>query len=214
MSLTFTSRYHFIYALSLLQAGIGMATFWAADVSEQLTLAISVHLVLVISGLLGALVMHRRLVTSLLSTESDSLSSRIRFSRVDTQYTDLVILSFLGFASVFIITSNYELYLPGVGFCTSASQAITQPACIPLAMDILLPSTIAVTTFFAARVLRRRAITLYGTDLVAVPHMMSFATALYGVSGSTAKAPTWLVAQVAHVLREGDEIDSQLSLPR
>ncbi|KAJ7166963.1 hypothetical protein C8R46DRAFT_1095650, partial [Mycena filopes] len=212
---SFTTRYRFIYALSLLQVVAGVATVCLYGLVGGVAKTI-IQLTPPAYALGTAVLMRRMLPYTTRKTDTPS-----NLSRVDVHYYNLIFTCFM-WALCFVNTRDFDLYgLPkyeasskALALCAqSAPSTMDSWKCIPPGMDAVLPIAIVVALFSTCRALKRRAVALYGTELVAAPPLESSDQS----SNSTAETkliPAWMAVQIADVAREGPEArDSVMLLP-
>ncbi|KAJ7181263.1 hypothetical protein C8R46DRAFT_1071797, partial [Mycena filopes] len=213
---SFTTRYRFVYALSLLQVVAGVATVWLYGLVGGVAAAI-IQLTPPAYALGTAVLIHRMLPYTTRKTDTPT-----NLSRVDVHYHNLIFTCFM-WVLCFVNTRDFDFYgLPkyeasskALALCAQSASSIDSWKCIPPGMDAVLPIAIVVALFSTCRALKRRATALYGTEfkLVAAPPLESSDQS----SDSTAETkliPAWMAVQVADVAREGPEArDSVMLLP-
>ncbi|KAJ7166967.1 hypothetical protein C8R46DRAFT_1351168 [Mycena filopes] len=235
---SFTTRYRFIYALSLLQVVAGFATVWLYGLVGGVAATI-IQLSPPVYALCTVAMIHRMLPYTTRRTDPATT-----FSRVDMHYYNLIYTLFMwglcrelftfflqsilspaaihpsqpSLRPLVVNTRNlyglpkYEPASKALALCTQSAPSMDSDSwkCVPVGMDAVLPIAIVVAVFSTCRTLKHHAIAFYGTELVAAPPLES-------ASDSTAEAkpiPAWMAVQVADVAREGGEArDSVVLLP-
>ncbi|KAJ7020078.1 hypothetical protein C8F04DRAFT_1197041 [Mycena alexandri] len=230
--ISFTTRYRLIYTLSLLQVVIGVSMIYGAEggighiypplgcsssfslLSGQCDTPAPSYILRSIYGRDNASDVRIRL-SGLPPTNNHSSAKRLpytlkvdptnRFSRVDTHHTSLIVVIIFCGGCLMAINNSFQVSKAFTS-CASTPLSFMELECIPLGMHVALPLGILVTVCPAYRALRRRATTLYGSELVPAPQ--------FGSSAPTEARfiPAWKAAHVADVVREADVEEAALKL--
>ncbi|KAJ7181270.1 hypothetical protein C8R46DRAFT_1071808 [Mycena filopes] len=207
-----TTRYLFIYALSLLQVVAGFATVWLYGLVGGVASTI-IQLSPPVYALCTAAMIHRMLPYTTRKTDPATT-----FSRVDMHYYHLIYTLFM-WGLCLVNTRNiyglpkYEPASQALALCIQSAPSMDSDSwkCVPVGLDAVLPLAIVAAVFSTCRTLKHRAVALYGTELVPAPPLDS--------SDCTAETqakliPAWMAVQVADVAREGGEArDCVMVLP-
>ncbi|KAJ7815305.1 hypothetical protein B0H14DRAFT_2713723 [Mycena olivaceomarginata] len=153
-----------VYTLSIVQLACNVATLILfSPEGDGDVLAVALLCGLILFSFFTAVTMHRMLSFARSSGSDNSLS------RVGGQY--YVLLAQIPMWMVYIllwfsVTSSPSVLSISRTSCATA-RFLKHIECIPLGIEIVLAGIIPIASYFAARALRRRAVELHGTEMVA-----------------------------------------------
>ncbi|KAJ6585969.1 hypothetical protein B0H19DRAFT_1111058 [Mycena capillaripes] len=204
---SFIAKYRLARRLSMLQLASSTATLalYGADgdyASKGLQLAPTIYALFTI-GMLHRMLYYTRHVNQAKA-----------FSRIDIQHSMLILM--IGMWIYCIFCWMYSATQSAVLSATLASCAphhsyfLTNPQCIPLWIDLVLPFLIIATLRSAMRALRQRAVSVHGTARIQGP-VQTTSDISNDVPG--AGLPAWMAPNL-HVADLGEYSNSEGTTPK